>query len=276
MADVKVKSLISLVLAGALAGLAGGCGERDAVDAVPAPAPEADGAPVPSPALPLARADLIAGAAAAAGAYAVGATPGEGDPLVGRSFSVSLPFGCGGPGAPGGSGLAGLAQAAWQDAEREAVVLSLSPADWTDSALITGSGASWESVEGHWIDRAWLLEDRCPTVRSDPLQIGAAFAEAPSVGLAGVHEAGASRLNRRDGRAYRHVLRGPDGAAPAVPSAGWRVRIEGRILSFPDGRAFRCRAPGPDARPTCVAAAAIDRVAFETADGVVLSQWRPG
>jgi hypothetical protein len=276
MADVKVKSLISLVLASAIAGFVAGCGDREAVDAVPARPPETENATVPSPALPLTRADFIAGAAAAAGAYAVGTTPGEGDPLVGRSFSVSLPFGCGGPKAAGGSALDGLAQATWQDADRQAIVLALSPADWTESALITGSGAKWESVEGHWIDRAWLLEDRCPTVRSDPLQIGAAFAEAPSVGLAGVHEAGASRLNRRDGRAYRHVLRGPDGAAPAVPPAGWRVRIEGRIVSFPDGRAFRCRAPGPDARPTCVAATAIDRVAFETADGVVLSQWRPG
>jgi hypothetical protein len=272
MVDVKVKSLISLALAGALAA----CGEREAVDATPAPPPEAEGRPVPSPTLPLTRADLIAGAAAAAGAYAVGTTPGEGDPLVGRSFSVSLPFGCGGPRAAGGTALAGLAQATWQGADRQAIVLSLSPADWTESALITGSGARWESVEGHWIDRAWLLEDRCPTVRSDPLQIGAAFAEAPAIGVAGVHEAGASRLNRRDGRAYRFVLRGTDDAPAVVPAEGWRVRLEGRIASFPDGRAFRCRAPGPDARPTCVAAATVDRVAFETADGVVLSQWRPG
>jgi hypothetical protein len=47
-------------------------------------------------------------------------------------------------------------------------------------------------------------------------------------------------------------------------------------MSFPNGRAFRCRAPGPDARPTCVAAVSVDRVAFETVEGAVLSQWRPG
>lgn len=272
MHDAKVKCLISLAAAGLLAG----CGEREAVDAVPAPEPKIELPNVPAPAMPLTRADLIAGAAAAAGSYAVGAKPEGGDPLVGRSFSVRLPFGCGGPKPDGAVGVQGLARAMWQGADRNGVVLTLTPADWTKSALIEGSDATWESVEGYWIDRAWLLEDRCPTVRADPLQIGAAFAEPPSVGLAGVHEEGASRLNRRDGRAYRFVIRGPEGEPPDVPPEGWRVRLEGRIMSFPDGRAFRCRAPGPDARPTCVAAVSVDRVAFETVDGAVLSQWRPG
>jgi hypothetical protein len=209
MHDAKVKCLISL----AVAGLVASCGERDAVDAVPAPEPKIEVPNVPAQALPLTRADLIAGAAAAAGAYAVGTIPEGGDPLVGRSFSIRLPFGCGGPRPESATtGLQGLARAVWQGEAREGVVLSLTPADWTDSALISGASATWESVEGYWIDRAWLLEDRCPTVRADPLQIGAAFAEAPSVGLAGVHERGASRLNRRDGRAYRFVIRGPEGA----------------------------------------------------------------
>lgn len=272
MGDAKVKSLICLALAGALAG----CGDRETIDATPAPAPTVEVPSVAAPALPLTRADLIAGAAAAAGAYAVGANPTDGDPLVGRSFSVSLPFGCGGPQPEGSGGLAGLGHAAWQGEDRQAVVLTLPPADWTGSALIAESEADWEQVEGYWIDHAWLLEDRCPTVKADPLQIGAAFAEPPSVGLAAVHAEGASRLGRRDGRAHRFVMRGSEGSALETPRDGWRVRLEGRIQSFPDGRAFRCRAPGPDARPTCVAAVAVDRVAFETADGAVLSQWRPG
>lgn len=271
MADAKVKAGCAVLLALGLTA----CGRDEAVDAVPAPGPVVETPPSTNPAMPLTRADLIAGAAAAAGAYAVGTTGGEGDSLVGRSFSVSLPFGCGGPRATDG-GIDGLARAVRQGEAGEGVALSLTPADWTTSALITGAGADWEAVEGFWIDRIWLLEDRCPTVRADPLQIGAAFAEPPSVGLAAVHAEGASRLNRREGRAYRHVVRATDGAAPPVPAQGWRLRIEGRIMSFPDGRAFRCRAPGPDARPTCVAAVSVDRVAFETPDGAVLSQWRPG
>lgn len=272
MGDVKVKCFLGLVLAAAVAG----CGsETDAVDAVPAPAPRLPAPDVAATAMPLTRADLIAAAAGAAGAYATGQEPGETDLLVGRSFSVRLPFGCSGPGTVEG-GIDGLARATWQGEDRSGISLSLKSADWTRSALITTSGAGWEAVEGFWIDRTWLLEERCPTVRADPLQMGAVFVEPPSVGLAAVHAEGASRLSRREGRAYRHPVRAPDGSAPTVPEAGWGVRLEGRVVSFPDGRAFRCRAPGPDARPTCVAAVSIDRVAFEAADGTVLSQWRPG
>lgn len=271
MTDVIAKSLISLSLVAALTA----CGEREAVDATPAPPPPVETAPIPSPALPLSRADLIAGAAAAAGAYASGNQTGAGDPMVGRSFSVSLPFGCAGP-RVGTGGLDGLARATWQDEARSAVVLSLTPADWSESALITASSADWEQVEGYWIDRTWLPGSDCPVVRADPLQAGIAFAEAPSVGLAAVHEAGGSRLGRRDGRAHRFVLRAPEGGAPLALEGGLRLRLEGRVQSFPDGRAFRCRAAGPDARPTCVAAVTVDRVAFETPDGGVLSEWRSG
>lgn len=271
MVDAKVKSLVCLGVAAAL----GACEPRQVDDAVPAPAPRPAAQPGPGPALPLGRAELIAAAAAAAGAHAVGVTPGEGDPTVGRSFSVRLPFGCGGPAAAEATPVGGLAQARWQSPEREAIVLSLTPADWTAAPVITGSGAAWEAVEGHWIDRPWLLEDRCPTVRVDPLRLGATYVEPPSVGLAAVHPEGGSRLGRRDGRAYRFVIRGPEGGTPRLPRDGFRVRLEGRIDSFPNGRAFRCEAPGPDARPICVAAVALDRVAFETADGAVLSEWRP-
>lgn len=276
MADGKLNCLISFASAAGLLVLAG-CDRRAPDDAVPAGPPPVEAEGSPSPALPLSRADLIAGAAAAAGAHALGVTPGEGDPLVGRSFSVSLPFGCGGPRGVGSTGgPAGLARAAWQGEERDAILLDLTPADLTAAPLIAQADGRWEAVEGYWIDRPWLLEDRCPTVRTDALNAGIVFAEPPSVGLAAVHEAGASRLGRRDGRAHRHVVRGAGEAAPVVPADGWRVRLEGRVLSFPDGRAFRCRATSPDARPTCVAAVSVDRVAFETPEGVVLSQWRPG
>lgn len=271
MVDAKVKSLISLALAAALAG----CEPRAPADAVPAPAPEPAPPPQTGPAMPLGRADLIGAAAAAAGAHAAGVAPGEGDPLVGRNFSVRLPFGCGGPASAETPPVEGLAQARWQSPEREALLLTLTPADWTAAPIITGSGVAWEVVEGHWIDRPWLLEDRCPTVRVDPLRLGAAYVEPPSVGLAAVHPEGGSRLSRRDGRAYRFVIRGPAGGTPRLPPDGFRLRLEGRIDAFPNGRAFRCDAPGPDARPVCVAAVALDRVAFETPDGATLSEWRP-
>ena len=58
---------------------------------------------------------------------------------------------------------------------------------------------------------------------------------------------------------------------------GYRVVLEGRFASFPDGRAIRCRAASIDQRPVCIAAVQLDRVAFEDgSSGTVLSEWRPG
>ena len=48
------------------------------------------------------------------------------------------------------------------------------------------------------------------------------------------------------------------------------------MAAFADGRAVRCRAAGPDQRPICIGAVQLDRVAFEDAQGAVLSEWRGG
>ncbi len=269
MVDAKVKPFLLLVTLGLLLG----CRDREVVEATPVKEPAVT-EPAPAPVLPLGRALMIAAAASAADAYSSGRPATGIDPLVGRRFSISLPFGCGGA-SPVATEAPGHPRAIWQDTDRKAVVLTVTPDDWTGSALVTESGAKWESVEGYWIDRAWLLQDRCPAVKADPLQTGAVTPEAPSIGLANVHAEGASRLGRRDGRTHRFVIRGGDGSPPPIPADGWRVRLEGRIDSFPDGRAFRCRATGPDARPTCVAAVTLDHVAFEDVSGAVLSEWRP-
>ena len=56
---------------------------------------------------------------------------------------------------------------------------------------------------------------------------------------------------------------------------GYRLVLEGRFAAFPDGRSIHCRAETPDQRPLCIAAAQLDRVAFEDADtGSVISEWR--
>jgi hypothetical protein len=61
-----------------------------------------------------------------------------------------------------------------------------------------------------------------------------------------------------------------------APARGFRLVIEGRLTDFPTGHAIRCRAPSAEARPICVAAAQVDRVAFEDADGRLLREWRLG
>lgn len=239
----------------------------------PVPASPPAPAPVLTPALD--RAGLLAAMADAAAAYAAGTAPPGPDTLVGRQFSIRSAFGCGGPDPrPAETAGDGLARWSWGE-NRETLRLTLTPEDWTSSALVAGADEQWEAVEGFWMPRPWMTAEGCSAVRPDPLA-GPASASPPTVGLAAVHEAGGSRLGRRNGRAFSYTVRA-EGDAPLVrTSDGWRVQFEGRFVAFPDGRAVRCRAAGPDQRPVCVAAVQMDRVAFLAADGTTLGEWRTG
>lgn len=273
------------VVAAATVGLLLVSCQREAAPVAPPPetaAPAVSGPETPpsNPALnpALDRRGLLTAMGAAAANYASGGAAAAPDPLVGRQFDLRLAFGCEGPEAPPADGAAGDGLARWSwGPERQTIRLSLTPGDWTRSALIAGAGQDrWEAVEGFWVSRAWMTADGCPSVRADPLASGPAAPSPQTVGLAAVFEAGGSRLGRRNGRAYAHTIRAAGDAAPDAPAGGYRVRLEGRIAAFPDGRAIRCRAANPDQRPVCVAAVQLDRVAFETAGGETLSEWRPG
>ncbi len=233
---------------------------------------------VPAP-LTLDRRTLLDGLRRAASNYASGVRPQGVDALVGKPFSVVTAFGCRGP-EPVAEGQAeGLARWSWAP-ERRAIQLSMTPGDWTRSALIVGAGGgdeSWEAVEGFWIPRPWMEDGGCPALAADPLASGPVAPSPQTVGLAAVFDADGSRVERRNGRAYAYSVR-PEGEAETVaaPADGYRLRLEGRVAAFPDGRAIRCRATGPDQRPVCIAAVRLDRVAFEDSAGETLSEWRIG
>ncbi|WP_337185967.1 hypothetical protein [Phenylobacterium sp.] len=238
-----------------------------------AQAPATPSVPLPPPAV--GRGDLLTVMEAAASDHAAGRAP-EGQPLAGRRFTVRQAFGCGEPSASSPDDPAGDGIAHWSwGPERRTVDIRLRPADWKDSALVEAA-ADLEAVEGFWLARPWLRAEGCPDVRVDPV-VGQARETSPqTMGLAAVLEPGGSRLGRRGGRAYSFTVRGiGDQPAPA-PIGGYRLVLEGRFTTFSDGRVVHCRAESPDQRPTCVAAAQLDRVAFETAQGVVLSEWRLG
>lgn len=223
----------------------------------------------------LSRGELVSAADRAASLYAAGEVPARADPLVGRTVSLKIAFGCGGPAMPESPAVAGLAQWSW-GSNGKTIELTMTPGDWAGSALIAGTGDApdWEAVEGFWISRPWLASEGCPAIlqstREDPI------ASPQTLGLAAVFEKGGSRIARRNGRAYAFTVRSIGGTPLKVPQQGYRLILEGRITSFPDGRAFRCRAANPDQRPVCVFATKLDRVAFEDADGATLSEWRPG
>lgn len=247
----------------------------------PAPSPPAPIPVIAAPAMPsrpplLDRVTLLQAMDAASSAYAAGEAFDAKD-LVGRRFTVRQAFGCEGASPPHADDAPGDGVGRWSwDDDRKTIRIALAPGDWLGSPLITGGSQSWEAVEGFWLDRPWLRQADCPGVAPDPLASGPGGGSAQVAGIAAVFEAQGSRLGRRNGREYAHVSRGEGGAPATAPANGYRLILEGRLAAFDDGSPIRCRAAGPRQRPVCVAAAAVDRVAFEDAQGVLLSEWRVG
>lgn len=273
-----------------------GLAQCDRDRAAPAPAAPTPPAPIAA-STELSRAGMIAALARAASAFAAGADPSAASGLAGRTFRVRLPFGCSGPATEDQAVGDGLAGWSWAE-ERDRLTLAVRPVDWSASPLVTPPGASpdWDGVEGFWIARPWLSQDACPApverlAPPPPPETapaaGAAESELASpaalpspaspqtMGLAAIRAPESSRLGRRDGEAYRFVVRGTDGGPPIPPMQGYRLVLGGRVGAFPDGRAVRCTSQTADQRPACVAAVELDVVAFEDASGARLSEWRP-
>jgi len=292
------RRLVALTLGLTALGLVQCDRRREAADQPSVPA-----APTASANPSLDRADLLAIFDRAAADHAAGKTVDAG--VGGRTFLIRLAFAC--PGA-GQAPLPGLPR--WSRSEAGPnLELTLAPADWTQSPLVTAPGAqpTWEGVDGIWISRPWLRSEGCPGLASasppaapaaapasdttpasveedkaaEPVEVLSplnVLPPAPSpmtAGLAVIAGAEASRLGRRPGEAWSHTIRGQPGAAVVVPPGGFRIVLGGRIGRFPDGRAVRCTSTGPDVRPVCIAAVELDLVAFEDASGRRLSEWRP-
>lgn len=252
----------------------GACQREQAEPAEPetvaAPPPIVTIAPSPT----LDRASLLQAMDLAASAYAAGREVG-GASLAGRRFVVRQAFGCGGPAASlaettAGEGLPALS---WGD-RRQSLKLSLAAGDWSQSVLIAGDAETWEAAEGFWLTRPWLRAEGCPVPHGDPLAQDQSSPQ--TMGLAAVFNEGGSRTGRRNGRAYEFTVRGEGDKPPVAPAQGYRLVLEGRMTAFADGRAIRCRAANPDQRPVCIGAVQLDRVAFEDAEGRMLSEWRDG
>jgi len=274
----------------------------------PEPAPSPAPAPSSTPAVvidsTLNRAALLAALTEAGSALADGRDRDAA--LNGRTVSVRLPFGCGGPTGGDGATAAGLPRLVRNP--DGGLTLTVTPEDL--KARIAAGGVApatetsldqWDAIEGFWIARPWSGLDACPAgavaatapvaapeaskveaAESKPAK--AAVETSPPVqvlpertaGLAAVVEADASRLGRRQGQAYAHVIRGEKGVAASPAPGGYALRLEGRLTTFADGRAVKCVQKDAESRPVCVAALRLDRLAFEDgATGALLSEWRP-
>jgi len=238
--------------------------------APPEPIPVVAAPPAaPAPQKTATRGDLIAAAATAANAYAAGTADGGGRDLVGRRFRMRLMFGCGGPTADPGS-----AQAYYQyDPAGPALRLVARPAIWTDLPLVRAAPTpkGTELVEGFWLPRPWLASEGCPSRRAIAPPATPTPAEAPTLGLAMLHAAQDSRVERRGERAYEHVVKLDAGDVDQARTFG--LVLEGKVSGFADGAAIHCWSESAEHRPVCLYAVDIDRVAFEDAKATVLADW---
>lgn len=271
----------------------------------PSPAP-ATSSPPPTVVIDstLNRAALLAALTEAGSALADGRE--RDTALNGRTVSVRMPFGCGGPTGGDGATAEGLPRLVRNP--DGGLTLTVTPEDL--KARIAADGIApaaetsldqWDAIEGFWIARPWSGLDACPAgavattatvttseavkVEADRSKPAKAAVEATppaqilserTAGLAAVVEADGSRLGRRQGQAYAHVIRGEKGAAASPAPGGYALRLEGRLTTFADGRAVKCVQRDLESRPVCVAALRLDRLAFEDgATGALLSEWRP-
>lgn len=279
MTNAMFGRLLAVAMAGAVLA---GCERAEAPPAPVAKAPTPAPAAVVTAPSALTRAEILAALNSAAANPMGGLAEQTG--LTGRTFVLRLPFGCAGPREAGAVGIEGLASATWAK-DRASLRLSVTPADWARSPVVLapGSEPAWDGVNGFWIARPWLASDRCPAAPEAPADPEVETSAAPrpaaspmTAGLAAILTSEGSRLGRRDTRdAYSFVVRGSDGRPPEPATSGYRLVLEGRIGSFPDGAAIRCLSESPDRRPVCVTAVQLDVIAFEDAEGVRLSEWRP-
>ena len=273
----------------------------------PSPAP-ATSSPTPKVVIDstLNRAALLAALTEAGSALADGRDRDRDAGLNGRTVSVRLPFGCGGTAGADDAAAAGLPRLVRNP--DGGLTLTVTPEDL--KARISAGGVApaaetsldqWDAIEGFWIARPWSGADACPApaiaatapvaapeaskVEADGSKPAKTAVEASppvqilperTAGLAAVVEADASRLGRRQGQAYAHVIRGEKGAAATPAPGGYALRLEGRLTTFADGKAVKCVQRDVESRPVCVAALRLDRLAFEDgATGALLSEWRP-
>lgn len=233
------------------------------------------------------RAGLLLVINQAASAFAAGSDDRDTqNQLDGRQFSVRLPFACAGP-VPSGS-RDPLRMTLRPDGK--SVEISAMPTIGMDNVQFESAdgapGTAVRAVEGFWIDWPWLTLEQCPpaaqllpidpfmTMRASDTDNELPVAPPPVERTAGVAQFFSdtdSRLGSRSGRDYRRVVPLREGQAPPK---GLFLLIEGRLRHWPDGKVIRCSATVPGARPSCIAGAAIDRVAIERADDkTILGEW---
>lgn len=229
---------------------------------------------------PLDREGLLMAVAHAASATALGqSNPDTQRELDGDRFELRVRFGCG-----GSSETAGAEPRRWTFDEAKRVVRFRVEPDFAGDLPMMESmvGAEFESVEGFWIRRPWLLASGCPAPRPNPSTeaetAGAPATSAPTpaagerVGIAQFFTEADPRTHRRDSRAYEATKLLEENETPSAQ--GYDLVLAGRLKALPDGRVIACSVTRTEAPPECIISARFDRVRIERPDtGTVLAEW---
>lgn len=221
---------------------------------------------------PLDRRQLLAAIGASADAFASG-SPLSGDvvALVGRPFQIKLPFGCN-----GSSDNLESNWAAWSYDSRTRALKLMARIEITKALPVLGQLVQvdrYDAVEGFWIRRPWTSQEVCPdSARSSSSLSAVTQPEPHSVGLVQLFGKDDPRTLRRGLRPYAATVKLDEGAHPGTQ--GYQLSISGRIGAFSDRQPIHCIAADAEARPVCLVAVDLTRVAFDDPEsGVSLSEW---
>jgi hypothetical protein len=249
--------------------------------------------PVPEP--PMNREQLLIATLQAASAFAAGADDTKLQrSLSGQKFELRIRFGCDGPSTSSGDPYG------WTFNEKTSALKvratpALSPADPAVKAV---AGQAFETVEGFWLRRPWMLAAACPsneeTSSPKPVQKPDAPANAqtstktgqppkppvpvapPSqlVGIAQFFTDTGPRTMRRSGRPYEATEKLETGQPP---SGGFDLVLTGKLVALPNGRVIACTRTEAGERPACLISVEFGTVAIERADThEQLAQWGSG
>lgn len=253
--------------------------------------PSAPSVPTPEP--PIDRAALLAAISQAASATAAGMDYPEAlRRLDGRDFEFRIRFGCRGPATRLSQEWLGWSY----DAEDRTLRVRARPTISIDEPLVaTLGGEGFESVEGFWIPRPWLLQPVCPaaaaveapaespgstdTDEPNPSSEGEQSDEpvptGPRIGIAQFFTSSDPRTRRRDMRPYEAVKTMPEGSP--ISSQGFDLVLTGRLRALPGRGVIACSATNAQSPPECIVSAIFQRVWIEQPDPrQVIAEWGGG
>ena len=219
--------------------------------------------PVAEP--PLDRERLLLAAARAASAFAAGAeilAAQRG--LNGKRFEIRFRIGCNNTDTQD-------EMRGWRfDEKLRTLRMRVEPDLSINDPIVAGIAAGrFESVEGLWVRRPWMLTAACPKIRSSapapakaadeagseaggeatrpPISVSPAIALGRQVGIAQFFSATDSRTSRRSQRPYATTNVLDEGQKPSLQ--GYDFVMAGRLRELPDRRVIACSSDTTDAPP---------------------------